>query len=178
MKKLLILTILLFHICAYSQKNVVYELGKLQMEIDEYSNTFQINQIDTSDNPVKNGHISPIFIYEPYSKGRVFHTNNKIILFDLKLKRYYIFIEIDQYTLKSTKSTAIFKNGDLLKAYTLSNKEGVLIRSMSWKNNKRHGLWSYFFADGISKVNYNNGVPVDSVFQTWKSINKNYGIKE
>ena len=178
MKKLLVITILLFHICVYSQKDATYRLGKLELEINEYSNTFQICQVDTSDNPVINGSKSPIFIYEPYSKGSVHRKNNKITLFDPKLKRYYTFNEIDEYTLKSNKSTADFKNGELLKIYALSNKESAVIRCMSWKNNKRHGLWSYFFVDGLSKVNYNNGILVDSVYQTWKDINKRNGIKE
>lgn len=177
MKKLLTLTIIMFHICGYSQKDASYRLGELELGINGYSNTFQISKIDTSDNPVINGHISPISIYEPYSMGRVYRKNNKITLFDTKLKRYYTFVEIDEYTLKSTKSTAIFKNGDLLKIYALSNQKGAVIRWMSWKNNKRHALWSYFFVDGLSKVNYNNGILVDSVFYTWKDINKSYGIK-
>ena len=173
MKKLLAITILLFHICVYSQKDATYRLGKLELEINEYSNTFQICQVDTSDNPVINGSKSPIFIYEPYSIGSVHRKNNKITLFDPKLKRYYTFIEFDEYTLKSTKLTTMFKYGDLIKAHAIFNKKGELFRYMSWKNNKRHGLWSYFFVDGLSKVNYNNGVLVDSVFQTWKDINNN-----
>ena len=177
MKKLLVLSILIFHICGYSQKNASYQIGELELEINEYSNTFQICQLDTSDNQIINGHVSPTIIYEPNSKGRVYRINNKIILFDSKLKRYYTFIEKDKYTLKSTKSTAMFKNGDLLKASSFFNKKDEIICCMSWKNNKRNGLWSYFFVDGISKVNYKNGVLVDSVFQTWKDINKNAGIK-
>jgi len=56
MKKLLLLIILMFHLCVYSQKNASYRRGELQLEINEYSKTFQISQIDTSDNPVINGH--------------------------------------------------------------------------------------------------------------------------
>ena len=177
MKKLLVLTVLMFNICVYSQKNISYQLGELELEINEYSNTFKIFFSNESKDSDGKFHESPISIYGPYSFGNVCRKNNKIILFDPKLKRYYTFIKIDNYTLKSTKSTSMFKNGVFIKAYALSNYEGAVIRYMTWKNNKRHGDWSYFFDDGISKVKYINGVKVDSVFQPFKDVKKKNGVK-
>jgi hypothetical protein len=172
MKKILTLLIIFWNVTyIYSQNDVYYSSGNLNLNIDLYTNKFRIYFEVEYDGDTIPGHMSPRFIYGPYSNGSVYKRGNKLFLYDPQIKRYYIFNLIDKYTLVSTKNTALINKNDTLRAVSIGKEDGSPCESLSWKNNKRHGIWNYFFDSGISKVKYVNGAKIDSVFQTYKDIN-------
>lgn len=172
MKKILTLLIIFWNVTyIYSQNDVYYSSGNLNLNINLYTNKFMIFFENEYNGDTIPGHMSPRFFYGPYSNGSVYKRGNKLFMYDPQIKRYYIFILIDKYTLVSTKNTALTNKNDTLRAVSIVKGDGSPCESLSWKNNKRHGIWNYFFDSGISKVKYVNGAKIDSVFQTYKDIN-------
>ena len=76
-----------------------------------------------------------------FSEGFFEKRNNQIICYDKSFNRYYTFDEIDEYTLVAIKHTALFTKGDTLKMSSLFQSENSRYQSMSWKGNKKDGIW-------------------------------------
>jgi len=63
-----------------------------------------------------------VFSKEPFSTGTVKKGKKVIYCYDLKLRRIYVFKQINDSTLMALKHTAVFVKGDKLhKAFGLAN---------------------------------------------------------
>jgi hypothetical protein len=85
-----------------------------------------------------------------FSEGTFKKKDNTIICYDAVFKRYYTFNQLDEYTLVATKHTALFTKGDTLKLGSLFRNEDMYFQDMSWRGNKRDGIWKSYNADGDS----------------------------
>lgn len=175
MKKMFVNLVIMFvpYISNFSQIVFYRNNGIIEFVMDYQSNKFEICgrwhwSKDFFDDLEKLysytyehlGHVEPLILEDPYSSGTFKINNNEITCYDPKLNRIYKFIIVDEYTLMSTKHTAIFKKGELLKM-TMNAKEDYMI----WKDLKRHGIWSITMNDTIRKwVLYQQDIPIDSIY--------------
>ena len=154
--------------CVYSNDSIInihfdFDLGKFEIynlwpsledEIDSFESELFLS-----------GHSSPLVISELFSEGTVVKKNNVISCYDPKLDRIYRFEVIDQYTIQSIKSTAIFKNGELLKITSKIDKSKNIHMNMTWKDGKKNSIWRTWLNDSILKmVLYKQGEAIDSMY--------------
>ncbi len=109
-----------------------------------------------------------------FFRRRFKKENNTIVCYDNKLNRYYTFDEIDNYTLVSTKNTALFNKGDTLKLSYLYQYNEYYFQYMSWKGNKRDGIWKSLSTneDSITYVEYKDDILVNQ-YSEKRKINEN-----
>lgn len=123
--RIIMLMFLLLFICnSHSQTYVHSGKDNFKLRID--SDTFEIFKTIKYINPDKqkqryNDSIDIILhhwatrAYSIISEGRVMKKNNKITCYDPELKRYYVFILLNDSTLLAAKHTALFVKGNILK---------------------------------------------------------------
>lgn len=154
--------------CVYRSDSMIHillDFGSGKFEIFEIWPSIE-DEIDSFESELfLNEHASPLVISEPFSEGTVVMKNNVISCYDPKLDRIYRFEEIDQYTIQSIKSTAIFKKGELLKITSKIDKSKNIHMNMTWKDGKKNSIWRTWLNDSILKmVLYKQGEAIDSMY--------------
>ncbi len=182
MKSNLIFIFFLLSLChckmAYSQDRLYKNVSSLILDIDgnnkefkifKYSkdeslplDTIEINMYqDTTFIITEDSYFMPppveIYLYSG-GGGKVRFAGDTIICYDKQIDRIYKFLIVDEYTIKSIKSTVLFAYGELLKVTFNNDKKGNSY-SLSWKNGQKHGQWVYDLENDCKRVEgYNNGI--------------------